>query len=206
MRFQGKITDWKDNKGYGFVAPNGGGPRVFVHIKSFTNRQRRPVGNELVVYELTADAKGRPRGVNIAFVGDRSNARASTGPGPGIGALSFTVIFLVLVVGTVAIGRVPFVVLLAYFLVSCATYLAYFLDKAAAMKGRWSTPESTLHLFGLVGGWPGALLAQRTFHHKTQKESFQVAYWITVALNCVAFGWLLSPAGLRTVKSVLDIA
>jgi uncharacterized membrane protein YsdA (DUF1294 family) len=98
------------------------------------------------------------------------------------------------------------VVLLAYFLASCATYLAYFLDKAAAQKGRWRTPENILHLFSLVGGWPGALFAQRTFRHKTQKQSFQIAYWVTVGINCVAFGWLLSPAGLRTVKSLLDIA
>ena len=205
MRFKGKITDWKDDKGYGFVTPIGGGARVFVHIKSFVNRQRRPVGNELVIYELTSDARGRPQGVNIVFVGDRSSARASTRSGSGIGALSFAVLFLALVVGTVAIGRAPFVVLLAYFLVSCVAYLAYFLDKAA-QKGRWRTPESTLHLFSLAGGWPGALFAQRIFRHKTQKQSFQMAYWVTVGLNCVAFGWLLSPAGLRTVKSLLDIA
>jgi cold shock CspA family protein len=65
VRFKGKITDWNDDKGYGFVTPSGGGPRVFVHIKSFVNRQRRPVGNELVIYELTSDARGRPQGVNI---------------------------------------------------------------------------------------------------------------------------------------------
>jgi len=50
------------------------------------------------------------------------------------------------------------------------------------------------------------LLAQRIFRHKTQKRSFRATYWVTVALNCVAFGWLLSPAGLRTVKSLLNIA
>jgi uncharacterized membrane protein YsdA (DUF1294 family)/cold shock CspA family protein len=195
VRIKGKITDWNDDKGYGFVTPSGGGPRVFVHITSFVNRQRRPVGNELVIYELTSDARGRPQGINIAFVGDRSSARASSKSGSGIGALSFNVLFLALVVGTVAIGRVPFVVL-----------LAYFLDKAAAQNGRWRTSESTLHLFSLVGGWPGALFAQRTFRHKTQKQSFQIAYWVTVGLNCMAFGWLLSPAGLRTVKSLMDIA
>jgi len=206
VRFKGKITDWKDDKGYGFVTPSGGGPKVFVHIKSFVNRERRPVGNELVIYELTSDARGRPQGVNIVFVGDRSSADTSARSGSGIGGLSFTVLFLALVVGAVAIGRAPFVVLLAYFLVSCVAYLAYFLDKVAAVNGRWRTSEGTLHLLSLVGGWPGALLAQRTFRHKTQKRSFQATYWVTVALNCVAFGWLLSPAGLRTVKSLLDSA
>lgn len=206
MRYQGKITDWKDDKGFGFVTPNGGGTRVFVHIKSFSNRQRRPVGNELVTYELTSDARGRPQGLNIAFVGDRPSSLPKTAPGPGIGAFTLAAAFLAFVAGAVALGKLPFVVLIAYFLASCVAYVAYFLDKAASLKGHWRTPESTLHFFSVVGGWPGAMLAQRTLRHKTQKQSFQVTYWVTVVLNCAALGWLLSPTGLRTVKSFLGVA
>ncbi|HEY3038809.1 MAG TPA: cold shock and DUF1294 domain-containing protein [Pyrinomonadaceae bacterium] len=206
MRYQGNITDWKDDKGFGFVTPNGGGPRVFVHIKSFSNRQRRPVGNELVTYELTSDARGRPQGVNIAFVGDRLSSSSSIAPGPGVGALVFAAVFLAFVVGVVATGKLPFVVLIAYLTVSCVTYLAYAFDKAAALKGQWRTPETTLHVFSLVGGWPGAMLAQRTLRHKTQKQSFQITYWVTVVLNCVALGWLLSPSGMRTVESFMGVA
>jgi len=206
VRYQGRITDWKDEKGFGFVTPNGGGPRLFVHIKSFSNRQRRPVGNELVTYELTSDARGRPQGVNIAFAGDRPSSPPTTAPGPGVGALVFAGVFLAFVAGTVATGKLPLVVLIAYFMASCVAYVAYVLDKAASLKGQWRTPESTLHLIGLVGGWPGAMLAQRMLRHKTQKQSFQVAYWATVVLNCAALGWLLSPSGLRTVKSFVGVA
>ena len=207
MRYQGKVTDWKDDKGFGFVAPHGGGPRVFVHIKSFSNRQRRPVGNELVTYELTSDTRGRPQGVNIAFVGDRpSSSPPTTAPGPGVVALSFAFVFLAFVAGAVAAGKLPFLVLVAYLTGSCVAYLAYVFDKAAALKGQWRTPESTLHLFSLAGGWPGAMFAQRTLRHKTQKQSFQLAYWATVVLNCAALGWLLSPTGMRIVKSVVGVA
>jgi uncharacterized membrane protein YsdA (DUF1294 family)/cold shock CspA family protein len=207
VRYQGKITDWKDDKGFGFVTPNGGGARVFVHIKSFSNRQRRPVGNELVTYELTSDARGRPQGVNIAFVGDRPSSPApATAPGPGVVALSFAFVFLAFVAGAVTVGKLPFLVLIAYLLGSCVAYLAYVFDKAAALKGQWRTPESTLHLFSLVGGWPGAMLAQRTLRHKTQKQSFQVVYWVTVVVNCAGLGWLLSPLGMRIVKSVVGVA
>ncbi|MGD9872533.1 MAG: cold shock domain-containing protein, partial [Thauera sp.] len=52
MRHQGKITTWKDDKGFGFIAPNGGGEPVFLHVSSLANRRRRPEGNELVSYEL----------------------------------------------------------------------------------------------------------------------------------------------------------
>jgi len=206
VRYQGKITDWKDEKGFGFVTPNAGGPRVFIHIKSFSNQQRRPAGNELVTYELTSDARGRPQGVNIAFVGDRPSSPPAVAPGPGVGALLFAAVFLAFVAGAVATVRLPLVVLITYLIASCVAYVAYALDKGASLKGQWRTPESTLHLFGLVGGWPGAMLAQRTLRPTTQKQSFLVMYWATVVLNCAALGWLLSPSGMRTVKSYVGIA
>jgi uncharacterized membrane protein YsdA (DUF1294 family)/cold shock CspA family protein len=203
VRYQGKITEWQDGKGFGFVTPNGGGPRVFIHVKSFLKRQRRPVGNELVTYELTADARGRPQGVNVAFVGDRAYPSPTTMPGPGVSALTFAAVFLAVVVGAVAAGRLPLTVFVAYLLASCVAYLGYWYDKAASLKGQWRMRESTLHLFSLVGGWPGAMLAQRMLRHKTQKQSFQVTYWATVVLNCAALGWLLSPSGMRTLEPFL---
>jgi uncharacterized membrane protein YsdA (DUF1294 family)/cold shock CspA family protein len=206
VRYQGKITDWKDEKGFGFVTPNGGGPRVFVHIKSFSSRNRRPVGDELVTYELTSDARGRPQGVNVAFVGDRLSFPQTVVPGPGSKSLTFAAMFLAFVVWAVVTGRLPFLVLVAYLLASCVAYLTYAFDKSASLKGQWRTPESTLHLFSVIGGWPGAMLAQRVLRHKTQKQSFQVTYWVTVVLNCAALGWLLSPTGMRGVKSVVGFA
>ena len=71
------------------------------------------------------------------------------------------------------------------------------------MRNARRTPESTLHLFGLLGGWPGALAAQRLFRHKSSKASFQATYWITVVLNCAALAWLLSPYGAQTLQAML---
>lgn len=70
---------------------------------------------------------------------------------------------------------------------SIAAFCAYGFDKAAAKGQRWRTPESTLHLLGLVGGWPGALLVQQLFRHKTAKRSFIVGFWFTVVVNSAAF-------------------
>ncbi len=204
MRYQGKVTDWNDERGFGFVTPNGGGPRVFIHIKSFSNRKRRPVGNELVTYELTSDTRGRPQGVNIAFVRNRSlPPPRTTAPGPGVMALSFAFVFLAFVTGAVAAGKLHFLVLVAYFTLSCVAYLAYAFDKAAALQKKWRTPENTLHLLSFLGGWPGAMLAQITLRHKTQKQSFQFEYWVTVVLNCAALGLLQSPTGMRILKSIV---
>jgi cold shock CspA family protein len=51
MRYQGKITSWKDDQGFGFVIPNGGGEKAFIHIKAFTGRSRRPLEGDFITYE-----------------------------------------------------------------------------------------------------------------------------------------------------------
>jgi uncharacterized membrane protein YsdA (DUF1294 family)/cold shock CspA family protein len=202
MRHRGRITNWKDDQGFGFVTPSVGGSQVFVHIKSFSNRQRRPVGGELVTYERKTDSIGRLRGENVAFVGDRTVQSSS--PGPGIGSFTFTALFLIFVVGEVSTGELPLAVLGLYLVASVIAFLAYALDKSAAQKGAWRTSESTLHLFALVGGWPGALVAQKVLRHKSKKQEFQMVFWVTVILNCGALGWFFSSSGASELGSVLD--
>jgi len=204
MRYQGRISNWKDDKGFGFVTPNGGGRQAFVHIKSFSNRQRRPLGNELVTYELTTDAQGRTQAANVAFVGERA-ARAIPSK-RGTTRLWLAAFFLTGVAGLAIAGRLPLAVPAFYLAASAVAFLAYALDKSAARSDRWRTPENTLHLFAVIGGWPGALAAQRLLRHKTQKASFQLVFWITVALNCGALSWLFSSPGATAFRSILRVA
>lgn len=198
MRYQGRITTWKDDKGFGFITPNGGGKQVFIHISAITNRQRRPEGNELVTYELKIDGKGRAQANTVAFVGEKPAPSGRSNIPP-----LFAVCFLAFVVGAVIAGRLPVVVLELYFIASLVAFFAYAFDKSAALRNQWRTQESTLHLFALLGGWPGALAAQRLLRHKSAKTSFQATFWITVLLNCGTLGWLFSPSGSRTLQSVL---
>jgi cold shock CspA family protein len=72
MRYQGKITNWTDERGFGFIAPNGGGERVFVHISAFNKGQPRPSDGVLVTYELAKDEKKGYHAQNVMFVGRRS--------------------------------------------------------------------------------------------------------------------------------------
>ena len=201
MRYQGKISNWKDDKGFGFINPNGGGNQVFVHIKSFANRQRRPVGDELVTYELKIDAKGRAQAENVAFVGERTPSNIS--PGRRNTPLILAATFLVFVMASAFAGKLPFAVLWLYLFGSAIASLAYAFDKSAARNDRWRTQESTLHLFALIGGWPGALAAQRLLRHKSSKQSFQFVFWITVVLNCSALAWLFSSSGSEALRSLL---
>lgn len=186
MRYQGRITDWDDEKGFGFITPNGGGQRVFFHVTSRSSRHWRPTGGELVTFETQQDQRGRPQAIRVALVGLNPAPAIPQAPGPGVPALVFTAIFVAVVVGMVAMGKLPFIVLIGYVVVSCITFLAYFFDKVKAGQEQWRIREDTLQLLSLLGGWPGGLLAQRTFRHKTRKASFQFVYRTMIVLNCAA--------------------
>ena len=66
---------------------------------------------------------------------------------------------------------------------SCATFAAYGFDKRQARTAGRRLPERTLHLLAFLGGWPGALLGQRLFQHKTAKASFLIVFWLIVLLH-----------------------
>ncbi len=91
-------------------------------------------------------------------------------------------------------------VLLLYPLMSLAAYLMYARDKLSAIRKRWRTAEASLHLAELLGGWPGAYVAQQTMRHKTVKPSYQVVYWLIVAAHVAAATvWLTAPSLLLEV-------
>lgn len=104
------------------------------------------------------------------------------------------------------IGKLPFVIAGFYLAASVVAFVMYAFDKSAAKNNRWRTPENTLHFFGLIGGWPGALVAQRLLRHKSKKASFQFVFWITVVFNCAALGWLLMSEGAETLRAVVGAA
>lgn len=69
------------------------------------------------------------------------------------------------------------------FVLSVVSFVAYGLDKRRAIDDGRRVSERTLHLLALLGGWPGALMGQRQFRHKTKKLPFLIIFWLVVALN-----------------------
>lgn len=189
MRFAGRITDWNDEKGFGFVEPSGGGERAFVHVNAFQRGSRRPAPGDLISYLPAKDSRGRLQAREIRHAGQRIEVprQPSRLPRATIGIAA-------LIAATVAalIGWIPLPLAGAYVAVSAVSYVMYWFDKSAAGRGARRTPESNLHLADLLGGWPGALIAQQQFRHKTIKQSFQSVFWVTVVANLVAVGWLVS--------------
>ncbi|MGN4049401.1 MULTISPECIES: DUF1294 domain-containing protein [unclassified Pseudomonas] len=78
---------------------------------------------------------------------------------------------------------ISLVPLAGYGIVSVLAFFLYWADKRKARTGAWRTPENILHAVELAGGWPGALIAQQVFRHKTRKVSFQILFWVIVLLH-----------------------
>lgn len=101
--------------------------------------------------------------------------------------------FLLLYLVVHVLWKPPLLLAMVYALASVFTFIAYAIDKSAATQGNRRTPESTLHLLALAGGWPGALLAQQLLRHKSAKAEFRLTFWATVVLNIAGFVWFCSP-------------
>lgn len=192
MRFEGSLTSWNEKRGFGFIQADHGGQEIFVHIKALP-------GKPQLGLRLTFDiamANNKKRATNVQLIRAvrparqlRRDAPAQWGTASYFSLLAFAMIYLAVAVT----WRVPHWAALLYAAVSIVSFGAYGLDKAAAQAGRWRTPESTLLLLGLAGGWPGALLAQQWLRHKSNKASFLRQFWFTVTLNIAAFCYLNSP-------------
>ncbi|MBQ8482162.1 MAG: DUF1294 domain-containing protein [Alphaproteobacteria bacterium] len=83
-------------------------------------------------------------------------------------------------------------------LINITAFIAYGVDKRAAVKGIWRIPETDLHTLEFLGGWIGAFLGQKIFHHKNKKKSYQAMFWLMLVLQSVAIYIILSY--LRLIK------
>ncbi|MBW3567747.1 MAG: cold shock and DUF1294 domain-containing protein [Proteobacteria bacterium] len=198
MKRGGTISQWNDEKGYGFISPDGGGERVFVHVTAFAGRGRRPVEKEKVRYLPGIDARGRPC-VEQAWRDADTPIRFDIMLAFGVAGA-----FLGFVHYLEMIKPLPQLMAEFYLAMSVIACVMYAVDKAAAQAGKWRTAEDTLQLVALLGGWPGALVAQRLFRHKSRKTSFQFNFWITVALNCGALYWMTTPEGSAVIRKFLQ--
>ena len=201
MRTKGKITHWNAEKGYGFITPSSGAKQVFVHIRAFANPALQPGINQLVTFALATDKQGRPCAVRVARVGEPSPERIKRNDGRLM--MGGTVLFLVSVGVSVFAGEIPFIILGIYLGVSALTYVLYSIDKSAAKASAQRIPESTLHVLSLLGGWPGAMIAQQTLRHKSSKESFRAVFWVTVVVNCGVCFWLFTSSGTSALMELL---
>jgi uncharacterized membrane protein YsdA (DUF1294 family)/cold shock CspA family protein len=202
MQQTGKVVHWRDDKGFGFVVPDNDTLQVFFHIRDFTDSKIRPTEGCRLQFSLSEDKQGRPLAIELKVV-SVSAAHLSISEPEMVDldytrdvALYFRCAFLVLVVIALLFGTLPYVLPILYIEASLFTYWLYRADKAAAKaRQRQRLPEQSLQLFSLIGGWPGALLAQKKLSHKKRKFLFQREFLLVIVGNGILLIWLLSQHG-----------
>lgn len=87
-----------------------------------------------------------------------------------------------------------FILFIPYHLIfiNLVTFIAYGVDKKAAIQGHWRIPEMNLHTLEFLGGWPAAYIAQKFFRHKTKKKSYQTMFWLVLLFQVVTVYYILS--------------
>lgn len=201
MPIHGKITHWNRQKAYGFITP-ATGENVFVHIRAFVDHGHQPEIDQRVTFEMSTDRQGRPCAASVRLLGAKS-------PGARVRGIArfyiaVAVGFLAVVLGSVLFGPLPLLVLWFYLAISAISFFLYAWDKNSAQREAWRTKESTLHLFDLLGGWPGAMIAQQTLRHKSKKKEFRFVFWLTAIINCAGFGWLFTEPGQAILNHLLN--
>lgn len=174
---------------------------MFFHINDYSHRHKRPIQNLKVKYSTSTDGKGRICAVDVTpLKGHKNNRRELRQKFFSLVLLS---IFSFVLFRLFDSKLIPIEIVCLYAIMSVAAFLMYAKDKSAAEWGRWRTAESTLHALSLLGGWPGAKIAQCFLRHKSKKLSFRATYWVTAIVNCSALYWLTTPKGSIWLNNLL---
>ena len=203
MRDQGRLVEWFDEKGYGFIQPNDDSKdRVFLHIKDFARQGPRPILGCALEYNVIVDVQGRYRAQQVSYLKASQTQKSRTSKvspkkteqGQRWSPMQIaSVAYIVFLALLVLMGRLSGLVLLFISVMNAASYWIYAQDKEAAQNGQRRVPENTLHLLSFLGGWPAAWLAQQKLRHKTQKQPFRKIYFCTILFNILLILWLISP-------------
>ena len=65
MRFEGVLSAWNQDAGYGTIRPSGGGEEVFVGLAAFPTDGEGPQMDEPLSFEIVTSRDGRKQAVNL---------------------------------------------------------------------------------------------------------------------------------------------
>lgn len=195
---KGQLVRWKDDRGFGFIQPADGSKEVFLHISELKDTNRRPIVDDTIYYYVVPEKGGKLRASKAYIESATPNVASSSSKAAfKTRSLSKVPVFKTILVCSIPLfGSVHFALtttvifpLILYTVMSLLTFGLYADDKSRAQKGKWRTPENTLHLFELAGGWFGGFIAQQTLHHKSSKSSYQAVFWTIVVIHYTL--WLI---------------
>ncbi|RRS30557.1 MAG: hypothetical protein P794_06275 [Epsilonproteobacteria bacterium (ex Lamellibrachia satsuma)] len=210
IRRKGKIINWNDDKGFGFILPTDSDSQknIFVHIKSFSDKRIRPEEGQQVTYTVQKNNDGRESAIKVSRASDhivrnKNGNNSNKNITPKYNKIntnktqldlksthSISPFYIIIILGFLGFllhfsieEKLPPIVIVVYIVMGIITYYIYSEDKDSAINNERRTSEQRLLTLSLFGGWIGALIAQQKFRHKTKKTSFQVSFWTTVFFN-----------------------
>jgi uncharacterized membrane protein YsdA (DUF1294 family)/cold shock CspA family protein len=194
MAQQGELIEWNDARGFGFIRPDDGSPRLFVHISQIGRIATRPRVGDRVSFSIGSGRDGRVAAALVTIAGPLPPKRWA--PARGVSTVARrhqpvrvyvgSVLLAMLLFGWLA-GSIPPILVLVYLVLGLASVGLYAVDKESAQAGAWRISEGTLHALDLAFGIVGGLLAQEMVRHKTAKPDFAAMTYIIAAVHGI---WL----------------
>ena len=80
VRYKGQLTTWKDDRGFGFIKPDGGGKEIFLHISVLPRASRRPAVGDTILYEKVTEPDGKVRAAKASIECVTPSPRRTTSP------------------------------------------------------------------------------------------------------------------------------
>jgi uncharacterized membrane protein YsdA (DUF1294 family)/cold shock CspA family protein len=195
MAQQGELIEWNDERGFGFIRPDDGGPRVFVHISQIGRIATRPRAGDRVSFAIGPGRDGTSAALNVKIPGANPFKARSLSRGVDVAAPRHHPIRAYLGLALLATlgfgwlaGSVPPALVALYLVLGLVSAWLYYSDKQKAEAGQWRTSEATLHGFDLASGIVGGLFAQQLFRHKTAKPGFAATTYVIAAIHAL---WLV---------------
>lgn len=72
-------------------------------------------------------------------------------------------------------------------IINIVAFLAMWIDKRKAEKGKWRISETTLLLLGVLGGSIGGMIGMYTFRHKTKKKRFTIGMPVILIIEILIY-------------------
>ncbi len=170
-----QLIEWHHDRGFGFIADEDGDGRIFLHIRELANGHSPPRPGDAIAFVMGTDPKGRPQAVQATNLSSTSK----------LSPASWFTLLLLLALPVAAFFKISFpiahyLVVVFAVVVSSVTYFFYSRDKRLAVTGGFRISELRVHVLELLGGWPGAFIAQKRFRHKCSKGAYKFAFWVIV--------------------------
>ncbi|WP_353259415.1 cold shock domain-containing protein [Prochlorothrix hollandica] len=76
---RGRLKQWHDDRGFGFIQPDEGNSDVFLHISALSKLSRRPQVGDIITYQLSRNPQGKLQANRATIAGVTASQPRSSG-------------------------------------------------------------------------------------------------------------------------------